>query len=71
MTDVVELAKERRARLATEIAKLDEFIHMAEMLVKYGPGKGRASGSDEDVDKGGRSAVVRPYSASVGGDGKS
>ena len=32
MTDVVEIANERRARLSAEIAKLDEFIRMAEML---------------------------------------
>ncbi len=37
MTDVVEIAKERQARLAAEIAKLDEFLRMAEMLVKYTP----------------------------------
>lgn len=65
MTDVVELAKERRARLATEIAKLDEFIHMAEMLVKYSPGKTKpGAGREDDADdKSGRPTIVRPYSA--------
>jgi len=36
MTDVVEIARERQARLAAEIAKLDDFIRMAEKLVKNG-----------------------------------
>lgn len=62
MTDVVELAKERRARLATEIAKLDEFIHMADMLVKYSPGKGKPGTAREDDadDKSARPTIVRP-----------
>ena len=62
MTDVVELAKERRSRLATEIAKLDEFIHMADMLVKYSPGKGKpgAGREDEADDKSARPTIVRP-----------
>lgn len=34
MTDVVEIAKERQARLITEIGKLDEFIRMAEKLIE-------------------------------------
>jgi hypothetical protein len=60
MTDVIALAKERRARLAAEIAKLDEFIHMADMLVKYSPSKGGppAGGDDQHRDRSG-SAVVR------------
>ena len=36
-TDVVALAKERQARLAAEIGKLDTFIHMAETLLKHAP----------------------------------
>ncbi len=36
MTDVVEIAKERRARLAAEIGKLDDFVCMAEKLVENG-----------------------------------
>ena len=35
MTDVVEMAKERQARLTAEIGKLDDFIRMAEALVKH------------------------------------
>jgi hypothetical protein len=71
MTDVVELAKERRARLATEIAKLDEFIHMAEMLVKYSPGKAKPGTEREEdsADKSGRPTVVRPYTAGSEGKG--
>ena len=36
-TDVVALAKERRARLTAEIGKLDNFIHMAAALLKHAP----------------------------------
>ena len=36
MTDVVEIANERRDALAAEIAKLDDFIRMAEELVENG-----------------------------------
>ena len=34
MTDVVEIANKRRVRLAVEVATVDEFIRMAEKLVK-------------------------------------
>ena len=36
MTDVVEIAKKRRAALAAEIGKLDDFVCMAEKLVENG-----------------------------------
>ena len=36
MTDVVTIAKERRQRLQVEIARLDDFIHMAGVLLRYG-----------------------------------
>ena len=36
-TDVVALAKERQAKLAAEIAKLDNFIHLAAALLKHAP----------------------------------
>jgi hypothetical protein len=36
MTDVIEIAKERRAKLVAEIAKLDDFVGMAEKLVQNG-----------------------------------
>ncbi len=32
MTDIVEIARERRDVLATEIGKLDDFVCMAETL---------------------------------------
>ncbi len=48
MTDVVEIAKERRVRLAAEIGKLDDFIRMAEALMKYGQGLDRVSVVDAD-----------------------
>ncbi len=38
MTDVVEIAKERRVRLAAEIGKLDDFIRIAQALIKYSRG---------------------------------
>ena len=36
MTDVVEIAKKRRAMLAAEIGTLDDFVCMAEKLVENG-----------------------------------
>ncbi len=36
MTDVFEIAKERRDALAAEIGKLDDFICMAEKLIENG-----------------------------------
>ncbi len=69
MIDVVEIAKERQARLATEIAKLDDFIRMVEMLVKYHPSKSnKASGTeDEKAAESTVPATVRPYSAAADG----
>lgn len=34
MTDVIKIALERRAQLSAELARLDEFIRMAETLVQ-------------------------------------
>ncbi len=57
MTDVVEIAKERRARLATEIGALDEFIRMAEKLAKNNPPKSnKASGTEVKKAAGGNGA---------------
>ncbi len=57
MTDVVEIAKERRVRHATEIAKLDEFLRMAEKLVKYTPlESSEASGTEVKKAAGGNGA---------------
>jgi len=58
MTDVVEIAKERRIRLAAEIVKLDEFVLMAERLVKYTPLKSN-KGSDADDERAAKSASPR------------
>ena len=46
MTDVVEIAKERQARLAAEIGRLDDFIRMAEALVKYNLSKSNEASGD-------------------------
>lgn len=49
MTDVIKIAKERRARLAAEVTKLDDFIRMAEALVEWNSSKaGRAGDGDDD-----------------------
>ena len=50
MTDVVEIAKACRARLAAELAKLDNFIRMAEALVQNGRGLGRGPVMAADAD---------------------
>ncbi len=50
MTDVVEIAKERRATLAAEIGTLDDFVRMADALVQYGRGLGRGPVMDADAD---------------------
>jgi DNA-binding XRE family transcriptional regulator len=42
MTDVIKIAREHRARLAVEIAKMDDFIRMAEALIQYDQGLNRA-----------------------------
>jgi len=36
MPDAVEIAQQRKARIAAEIAKLDNFIGMAEALIRQG-----------------------------------
>ena len=48
MADVIRIAKERRASLVAEIARLDSFVRMADVLVKYEQslGHGLALGSD-------------------------
>ena len=45
MTDVVEIAKERRDVLVAEIGKLDDFVCMAEKLVKN-----RGNDAEEEYD---------------------
>ncbi len=57
MTDVVEIAKEHRATLAAEIAKLDDFIRMAEALVKHSLSKSsKASDTEDEKAAGGNGA---------------
>ncbi len=57
MTDVVEIAKERRATLAAEIGKLDDFIRMAEVLVKQSLSKSsKASDTEDEKAAGGNGA---------------
>ena len=66
MTDIVEIAKERRVRLVAEIAKLDDFVHMAEMLVKYTPMKSsKASGTEDEKAAGGNGAEAEREDLSV------
>jgi transcriptional regulator with XRE-family HTH domain len=50
MTDVIKIAKQHRAKLAVEIAKMDDFIRMAEALIKY----------DQGLDRGPVIEVDRP-----------
>ncbi len=71
MADVVEIAKKRRDALAAEIAKLDEFLRMAEKLVKYTPLKSNKASNTEDARAGKLtgSATVRQYSAAAGAIG--
>ncbi|MEE8439722.1 MAG: hypothetical protein V3S07_09040 [Micropepsaceae bacterium] len=57
MTDVVEIAKERQARLAAEIGKLDDFIRMAEALLKQSLSKSsKASDTEDEKAAGGNGA---------------
>jgi len=48
MTDVVEIAKERQARLVSEIGKLDNFVSMAEALVKQSRSDSNMASGTED-----------------------
>ncbi len=57
MTDVFEIAKERRVRLAAEIGKLDEFFRMAEKLRKYSQSKSsKVSDTEDEKAAGGNGA---------------
>ncbi len=70
MTDVVEIAKERQARLATEIGKLNDFIRMAEKLVKDNRLESNKVSDTED-EKAAKSTglgIARLYSATAGGN---
>ncbi len=57
MSDAVLNVMKYRGRLKAEIAKLDDFVHMAEMLVKYSPSKSnKASGTEDEKAAGGNGA---------------
>ena len=59
MTDVVEIAKERRDALATEIGKMDVFIRMAEELLKHSRlESSKASATEDEKAAGGKDAEV-------------
>ncbi len=66
MTDLVEIAKECQARLAAEFGRLDDFVHMAEMLVKYNPSNSnKASGTEDEKAAGGDGAEAEREDLSV------
>ncbi len=71
MTDVVEIAKERRVRLAAEIGKLDDFVRMAEALLKHSRlESSKASDTeDEKAAESTGSGKLRRYSVATGVDG--
>ncbi len=57
MTDVVEIAKERCAMLAAEIGKLDDFIRMADALLKHSLSKSsKVSDTEDEKAAGGNGA---------------
>jgi hypothetical protein len=57
MTDVVEIAKERQAKLAAEIGKMDDFIRMAEELLKHSRSESsKASATEDEKAAGGNGA---------------
>ncbi len=69
MTDVVQIAYERRCALEAKVGKLDDFIGMAEKLMKYSQSKPNKALDTED-EKPGKStgpATARPYSAAADG----
>jgi len=71
MTDVVEIAKERIATLATEIGTLDGFVRMAEKLVKDNrlEPKKAPDTEGEKAAKSTGSGIARLYSATDGANG--
>ncbi len=66
MTDVVEIARERQARLAAEFGRLDNFIRMAEALVKNSQSKpNKASDTEDEKAAGGNGAEAEREDISV------
>ena len=72
MADVVEIAKERRVRLAAELGTLDDFISMAEYLVEFTSSKSNKASDtiDEWAAESTGPATLRPYSAAAGAHGE-
>jgi hypothetical protein len=71
MTDVVKIAKECRETLAAEIAKLDEFLLMAEKLLKFGrlDSVKAPEIDDEETTELTSPAKIRPFSPGAGANG--
>ncbi len=83
MTDVVEIANERRAALAAELSRLDFFLRMAEQLEKDSRlESNRASAAEDEAATEDETAAedktatestgpakVRPYSTDTDGNG--
>jgi len=66
MTDLVEIAKERQARLAAEFGRLDDFIRMAEALVKNSQSKSsKVSDTEDEKAAGGNGAEAEREDLSV------
>lgn len=59
MIDVVEVARRRRAKLAAEVARLDDFLRTADELLRYWQERGGDEGRDEGGD-GDRTAPIVP-----------
>jgi hypothetical protein len=72
MTDVVTIAKERRADLASEIARIDDFIRMAEALVEWSQSNaGKAGDAEAEItSEPSENSTVRSYSAAAGAAAK-
>ncbi len=71
MTDVVEIARQRQARLAAEIGKLDNFIRMAEALLKQSRLESNVTSGTEDEKSAELTspATARPDSEAAGTNG--
>ena len=66
MTDVVEIAKERQARLTAEIGRLDSFIRMAEALLKHSRlESSKALATEDEKAAGGNGAEAEREDLSV------
>ncbi len=66
MTDVVEIARERRVRLAAEIGKLDDFIRMAEALLNHSRlESNKAAATEDEKSAGGNGAEAGREDLSV------